>query len=159
MKYAIVFSSVTGNTRKLAEAIQKRVNTCYFGEPSEAALEADFIFIGFWAQKNSCGADTKKFIESLSGKKVFIFGTAGYNSTKQYFDEILKSVEVLVPKSNTIVGTYMCQGKVSDVMKDRIKQAKPEMYEAIKDNLVEAESHPDEVDISSLITELDKLAF
>ncbi|MBQ3420911.1 MAG: hypothetical protein IJH34_04445, partial [Romboutsia sp.] len=89
MKYAIVYSSITGNTKKLAESIKNKINDCYFGKPSDEALSADTIFLGFWTTKNSCSPDVQSFIEKLSDKNLFIFGTAGYNNTKEYFEQIL----------------------------------------------------------------------
>ncbi|WP_111928107.1 flavodoxin family protein [Clostridium tertium] len=157
MKYSIVFSSVTGNTKKLSETIKNKVDECYFGKPCNEALDADVIFVGFWTIGNSCGSDIKTFIEKLSGKKVFIFGTAGYDNTKKYFSGILDSVKDLIPQSNTIIGTYMCQGKVSDAIQNKIKEATPEKFEAIKDNLVESLNHPNENDIKLLISEIDKI--
>lgn len=157
MKKTVVYSSVTGNTRKLAEAIHDKVGAQYCGKPCNEALEAETIFVGFWTTKNSCGEDIKGFIEKLSGKRVFIFGTAGYNNTKEYFDEILNSVKAIVPDSNTVVGAYMCQGKVSDTMQAKIRDMKPEMYEAIKEKLVVGESHPDEKDIDGLLAEIEKI--
>lgn len=157
MKYAIVYSSITGNTKKLAESIKNKINDCYFGKPSDEALSADTIFLGFWTIKNSCSDDVKSFIEKLSDKNIFIFGTAGYNNTKEYFEQILSNVKSYVPSSNTIIGTYMCQGKVSDAKQDMIKKDKPEMYEAIKDNLAESVHHPNDDDVKALISEIDKV--
>ena len=157
MKYSIVYSSSTGDTEKLAEAIKNKVDECYFGKPSDEALEADIIFIGFWAKGNSCGDDIKNFIEKLSDKKIFVFGTAGYNNTKEYFKGILDSVKALIPESNTIVGSYMCQGKVSDIWKDNLKKNKPEKYELIKEGIAESIHHPNENDIKGLIAEIDNL--
>lgn len=156
MKYAVVYSSVTGNTKKLAETIQNKVGECYIGKPSDEALTADVVFVGFWATKNSCGADIKTFIEKLSDKKVFIFGTAGYDNSQEYFDGILDSVKAHVPASNTIIGSYMCQGKVSEAMQDRIKEVMPEKYEAIKDKLAESVNHPNEEDLKLLVSEVEK---
>lgn len=158
MKCSIVYSSVTGNTKKLAETIKNKVGECYFGKPSDEALIADVIFIGFWTTKNSCSVDIQEFIAKLSDKKIFIFGTAGYDNTKEYFEEILNNVKSHVPSSNTIVGAYMCQGKVSDVMQNKIKEVKPEKYETIKEKLLESENHPNEDDIKLLITEIDKVS-
>lgn len=154
MKCAVVYSSVTGNTEKLAEAIKSRVDTCYFGRPSDEALTADVLFIGFWAIGNSCGEDIKGFLEKLSDKKIFIFGTVGYDNTKEYFDGILDNVKVNVPSSNTIIGTYACQGRVSDFKQAQIKDKMPDKYEAIKDKLAESVNHPNEQDIGKLVAEI-----
>ena len=157
MKHAIVYSSITGNTKKLAETIKNKVGDAYFGKPSDEELMADVIFVGFWAIKNSCGEDIKRFIEKLDGKNIFIFGTAGYDNTQEYFDGILDSVKAHVPSSNTIIGTYMCQGKVSDNKQANLKEVMPEKYELIKDNLAESVNHPNEYDVNLLISELDKV--
>ncbi|MDB8556844.1 flavodoxin family protein [Turicibacter sanguinis] len=157
MKYAVVYSSVTGNTEKLAEVIKNKVGQCYFGKPCDEAIKADVIFVGFWAIGNSCGADVKNFIEKLSGKKVFIFGTVGYDNTQEYFDEILSNVKALVPSSNTIIGTYACQGKVAEAVKNKMKENKPEKYELVKEKLAESVNHPNENDIKLLQAELDKV--
>lgn len=157
MKYSIVYSSVTGNTAKLAEVIKNKINPSYFGPVSEEALTSDVVFVGFWATRNSCGADVQAFIEKLSDKKVFLFGTAGYNNTQEHFDEILNNVKSYVPASNTIIGTYMCQGKVSEAMQNKIQEVKPEMYEAIKDKLAESVAHPNQEDLNALISEIEKI--
>ena len=157
MKYAVVYSSVTGNTEKLANAIKQKIGECYFGKPSDEALEADVLFVGFWAIGNSCGADIKSFIEKLTGKKVFLFATVGYGNTKEYYDGILDSVKAMVPSSNTIIGAYACQGKVSEAIVTKIKEGMPEKYELIKDKLVESVNHPNQDDINGLITEVDNV--
>ena len=152
MDYSIVYSSVTGNTEKLAKAIKNHIGACYFGKPSNEALEADVIFVGFWATKNSCSADIQRFIEKMANKKVFIFGTVGYDNTPAYFEEILNNVKSLVPASNTIIAAYACQGKVSEKKQEQLKEAVPEKYEAIKDNLAESIHHPNEKDIDGLLS-------
>lgn len=152
MNYSIVYSSATGNTEKLAKAIKNHIGACYFGKPSNEALEADVIFVGFWATKNSCSADIQRFIEKMANKKVFIFGTVGYDNTPAYFEEILNNVKSLVPASNTIIGAYACQGKVSEKKQEQLKEAVPEKYEAIKDNLAESVHHPNEKDIDGLLS-------
>ena len=152
MNYSIVYSSVTGNTEKLAKAIKNHIGACYFGKPSDEALEADVIFVGFWATKNSCSADIQRFIEKMANKKVFIFGTVGYDNTPAYFEEILNNVKSLVPASNTIIAAYACQGKVSEKKQEQLKEAVPEKYEAIKDNLAESIHHPNEKDIDGLLS-------
>lgn len=50
----------------------------------------------------------------------------------------------------------MCQGKVANTMKDKIKQMKSEMFEAIKEKVVEAEQ-PNEEDVNGILVKLDKI--
>lgn len=90
--------------------------------------------------------------KSLLTKKVFIFGTVGYDNTDAYFEEILNNVKALVPASNTIIGAYACQGKVSEKKQEQLREAVPEKYEAIKNNLAESVHHPNEKDIDGLLS-------
>ena len=79
MTCAIVYSSRTGNTRRLAETVQASLpQAClYMGPPDDAALAADRLYIGFWTDKGTCDAGVADFLSKVSGKEVFLFGTAG----------------------------------------------------------------------------------
>lgn len=83
MSYAIVYSSKTGNTRLLADAIREVAgdDCIYFGEPSDAALSADILYVGFWTDKGTCDSTVADFLKKLDGKKVFLFGTAGFGGS------------------------------------------------------------------------------
>ena len=89
MKYSIVFSSVTGNTRQLADAILSvlpQENLRYFGPPAEIALEADCLYVGFWTDKGHCNKEISTFLKGVKGKEIFLFGTAGFGGSQEYFD-------------------------------------------------------------------------
>lgn len=84
MSYAIVFSSKTGNTALLAQTLREQLpqaDCCYFGAPDAAALAADTLYVGFWTDKGKADADTLDFLKQLRGKRVFLFGTAGFGGT------------------------------------------------------------------------------
>ena len=121
MKYAIVFSSQTGNTKQLAEAVSSvlpQADLCFFGSPSQEALQAERLFIGFWTDKGRCNQEITDFLKTLKGKEVFLFGTAGFGGSQEYFDKILSSVRKCLGASNTVIGTYMCQGKMPQSVRD-----------------------------------------
>lgn len=153
MTYAVVYSSKTGNTAQLAQAIRSVLpeEAClYYGEPGPQALKADVIFVGFWTDKGTCDAATAAFLSTLTGQKVFLFGTAGFGGDPAYFEKILVAVgENLVPETE-VVGQYMCQGRMPQGVRKR--------YEAMEDsprrrmmleNFDRAASHPDEVDLEN----------
>ena len=156
MTYSIVYSSVTGNTEQLAQAIQQAVGATYCGKPSDEALAADTIFIGFWSTRYSCGADIQAFMKQLSGKKVFLFGTDGFGDTKEFYEKILESAQTHLPASNELIGSYMCLGKVTDKMQTHIKEGAPELYAEIKEVLAEAAHHPNQADLDELVASVKK---
>lgn len=79
------FASATGNTALLAEASERQEGAegcVYFGAPSEdlsGRLDGvETIYAGFWTDKGSCSPEMEQFLSTLAGRKVFLFGTAGF---------------------------------------------------------------------------------
>lgn len=154
MSYAIVYSSRTGNTAQLAQAVREALpkeGCSYFGEPHAEALSADTIYVGFWTDKGTCDEQTAHFLQSLTHQKVFLFGTAGFGGAPAYFDQILGRVKANLAAGVEVMGTYMCQGKMPQAVRDR--------YEAMEEsprrtamlaNFDQALSHPDRGDLDAL---------
>lgn len=122
MRCSIVFSSVTGNTRQLADAVfsvlpQKSLRC--FGSPAEIALEANRLYIGFGRTK-----DIATFLKEPRDKEFFLFGTAGFSGSQAYVNKILASVQKHIDCSNTVVGTFMCQGKMPVFVRERYMKMK-----------------------------------
>ena len=111
MKTSVVFSSKTGNTQQLANAVAAALpkqELLYTGAPNEAALAADRLYIGFWTDKGSCNSEIAAFLKQVKGKEVFLFGTAGFGGDAAYFEKVLTAVKKHLDRSNTVIGTYMC---------------------------------------------------
>lgn len=157
MRYSIVYSSNTGNTRQLAEAIEQQLPTgelLYCGAPDAAALQADVLFVGFWTDKGSCDAKVAEMLKQTGGKTVYLFGTAGFGQSRQYFDQILASVRENLPAGAVYGGGYMCQGRMPQAVRSRYEamQAKePEnaRYKMLIENFDEALAHPDTNDLKA----------
>ena len=158
MSYAIVFSSKTGNTALLAQTLQEQLpqaDCCYFGAPDAAALAADTLYVGFWTDKGKADADTLDFLQQLRGKRVFLFGTAGFGGSAPYFEKILAATRKALDGSNTVIGSFMCQGKMPPSVRERYMKMKvqpehPENIDALIENFDRALSHPDGNDLERL---------
>lgn len=154
MSYAIVYSSRTGNTALLAQAIREALpqeEYRYFGAPSPEALSAEALYVGFWTDKGTCDQATAEFLKSLTCQKVFLFGTAGFGGAPAYFQQILSRVQENLNPEVQVTGTYMCQGKMPQAVRTR--------YEAMEDsprraamlaNFDQALCHPDQQDLEAL---------
>lgn len=153
MKSAIIYSSLTKNTRQLAESIKNHLNdeAIYCGKPTDEALECDTLYVGFWTQGFDAPQDIKDFLAKLSNKKIFLFGTAGYNNTPEYFEPILATVKKNIDSSNEIIGEFMCQGKVSAPKQEAIKRMDAAKFESMRANIEMGASHPDSNDINNLL--------
>ncbi|MEG2596117.1 MAG: flavodoxin family protein [Ruthenibacterium sp.] len=164
MKIAIGYSSKTGNTRMLAEAIeaalpQNMCSTCGMFDAKTA--EAEFIFAGFWTDKGNCDENCGKFLETLHSKKLFLFGTAGFGEDHIYFERILSNVKTHIDASNQVVDTYMCQGKMPLSVKARYEAMQAEQPTQMKQmiaNFDKAMSHPDADDLALLAQKVQMLS-
>lgn len=157
-RYSIVYSSSTGNTKKLADtiyAVLPKENCDYFGVPKEGGLYSEMLYIGFWTDKGNADKSTLTLLSTLKNKKIFLFGTAGFGGSEAYFQKILEHVKQSVGPSNSVFGEYMCQGKMPQSVRDRYMKMKtqpehPANIDALIENFDRALSHPDEDDLEKL---------
>lgn len=154
MSYAIVYSSRTGNTAMLAQAVREALpqEDCrYFGAPAPQALAADTVYVGFWTDKGTCDEPTARFLQNLTDQKVFLFGTAGFGGAPAYFQQILDRVKANLAPGVQVTGTYMCQGKMPQAVRDRYAAIEENPRRtAMLENFDQALSHPDQEDLARL---------
>ena len=78
--YSILFCSLTGNTKKLADAIYETLpkDKCdLFGRNESHVRQCGVCYIGFWTDKGNADQTTLELLSKLKNKKIFLFGTAG----------------------------------------------------------------------------------
>lgn len=157
MRYSIVYSSKTGNTRRLAEAIERQLpagDLLYCGAPDAAALQADVLFVGFWTDKGTCDETVVQLLKQAEGKTVYLFGTAGFGQSQQYFDQILARVRENLPAGAVYGGGYMCQGRMPQAVRSRyeamqVKEPENARYKMLIENFDAALAHPDTNDLEA----------
>lgn len=91
----------------------------------------------------------------VDGKNIFLFGTAGFGGSEEYFSKILKKAERSLDRSNTVFGRYMCQGKMPLSVRQRYEGMKKQPIhlpnlDALIENFDNALSHPDADDLERL---------
>ena len=136
-RYSIIYSSRTGNTRLLAEAIRESLpaDLCnHFGTDEAGAVESEKLYVGFWTDKGTA---------------------AGFGESEAYFQKVLDRVKESIDESNSIIGTYMCQGKMPMAVRERYEKMKqqpnpaPNLDGLIR-NFDRALTHPDDHDLEEL---------
>ena len=125
-------------------------------DPAGAAATGRLLlYVGFWTDKGKADADTLDFLKQLRGKRVFLFGTAGFGGSAPYFEKILAATRKALDGSNTVIGSFMCQGKMPVSVRQRYEamKAKPlhiPNLDALIENFDKALSHPDAADLEQL---------
>lgn len=156
MKCLIAYASITGNTEKVANAIydaipvEKKIKKIS-NEPIDVN-DYDVILVGYWVDRGSCSAQVAAFLSHLHNKKVAIFGTMGSSTDGTYGEDVSQTVQNLIPKDNTILGDFICQGKLQPALKkqyeESLRQDPNDIHVITQLNNYEAGlTHPDRVDL------------
>ena len=121
--------------------------------------DAEMIYVGFWTDKGTADQACLELLGRLRNKKIFLFGTAGFGGSEAYFTQILERVQANVPDSCEIVGTFMCQGKMPDVVRERYAAMEPSpKRDMMLENFQKALAHPNEDDLTALTKLVQDLA-
>lgn len=75
--------------------------------------------------------------------------------SEAYFQRILDNAQRSIDPSNTVIGTYMCQGRMPQTVRERYVKMKgqpehPANLDALIENFDRALSHPDGEDLRAL---------
>jgi Flavodoxins len=152
MQKLVVYSSRTGNTKMIAEAVAEALAPCdlYSVEDAPDASGYEFIAVGYWVDKGMPDTACQKFMATVQGKKVALFGTLGVDPTHDHAKECARKGEDLMRNGgNTVYGTVLSQGridpKIIEVMKKTAQNVHPMTPERIA-RIEAAKSHPDAED-------------
>lgn len=128
MKIAIVYSSLSGNTKKLAQgmfdSIEGHEKKIFDIKENPDISDFDIVATGFWIDKSFPNNPMKDFIASLRDKKVFLFGTMGFFPDSSHGENCIANSKSLVDESNDLIGYFICNGKISEKLLARIPQLK-----------------------------------
>lgn len=157
MRSLIVYSSRTGNTRKVAETIfdiwpdPKEIHPV---ETAPSPEEFDFIALGFWVNEGDADEKARAYMNRISGKKIALFGTLGDYPASEHARDTLERVKSQLTE-NEILGGFMCQGRVDPNIADKMDAIAPEPAPGgpqQRNRIAEAEHHPDEKDLANART-------
>ena len=156
MRIAIVFSSATGNTAQVAEAIKEACaghEIVAYGQPPQNVDKAELVFAGSWTDKGTCTGEMKEFLQGLHGKRVALFGTAGFGISELYFASLAERFKAEVPQSNQVVSTFFCTGKMPQAVRTRYEaQLKEKPGDGKLESMIKAFdlalTHPDQADLA-----------
>ncbi len=122
MKVQIIYSSLTGCTKRVANAIfdgidveQKTIHDLKDGEP---LLDGDIILLGYWGISGGPNDEMKEFLKTVKGKAVGIFCTLGYYADTDYAHQVLEAGVNSAKEHNEIIGSFVCNGAVSQTLID-----------------------------------------
>jgi flavodoxin len=108
--FEVIYYSLTGNTKKVADAIATELDVAAENVKTKDKLAEDsFVFLGAGLYGPLPGWGLKRFIDrnSFDGRKVALFGTSGEGKGK----EVGALEEAVAAKGAEIAGSFFCRGK------------------------------------------------
>ncbi len=146
MKVLFTYSSKTGNTKMLCDAVYENIKdkceidyTAVKDAPKDLSTY-DLIIVGFWVDKGTANKKARKFIDIIENKKVAFLGTLGAAPDSEHGQKCVRKLPDIVNKLNEYLGVVLARGKVNEKLIKRIKllplpkDIKDKMYEASIDS-------------------------
>jgi flavodoxin len=157
MKILVMYSSLTGNTKKVAEAIAAALSeesTLVQVADKLPIQNYDIVFLGFWIDRSSADNTMAQFMQQMHDENVALFATLGAYPNTAYAEKCMENAVALLPQDNTVLGKFHCQGKIAEKLVEKFKTLPPEHPHALTPERLmryqKAASHPDEVDLRAV---------
>jgi flavodoxin len=158
MKSLIVYSSQSGNTQKLAQAVYESLPAAkemYAVADAPDPEGYDFIALGFWFQAGRPDPKSAEYLGRIGKKPLFLFATHGASADSDHALEGMKHAGSLAPEAD-LIGSFNCQGEVNPKVVEKAK-SKPVPPVWI-DDAPNASGHPDGADIELLKYRISELS-
>jgi flavodoxin len=158
MKNLVVYSSKSGNTKKLAEAVYEYLN----GEKEITAV-ADapdpegytFVAVGFWLMAGQPDPDSQAFLSKLKdGQNVYLFASHGASVGSELVQNAMKTARKLAGKAY-VKATFSCPGEVDAKILETAAQKNPQPPWLA--DAPAAKGHPDANDLKMVVRMLEEL--
>ena len=157
MKMIIVYSSVTGNTRSVAEAVHDAMPPGAMLAPVHKAPDPetfDLILLGFWVRRARPDPRMLRYMSSIKNKNVAWFGTLAAWPDSPHAMQVRNAANSFL-EENRVLGGFRCQGRIEAKRFEACmnglgaKASTHPLTEERKSRLIEAARHPDETDFAS----------
>lgn len=125
MKVAVIYSSMSGSTHKLAQGIYDSLNGCdkriFDLGHEQPDTDADVLLLGYWVDKGAPCERMKQFMSTVKGKYVGVFCTLGYYCDTAHAQAALSAGIDAVKADNVILGGYVCNGAMNPALIERFR--------------------------------------
>jgi flavodoxin len=150
MRYAVIYESETGNTKKVAEQIYDAIDSFdkeLVNLKTETLIpQADIYFVGFPIHHKNCSMKIVDTLEEIESGKVALFATCGMKPTEKYKQKLEDALSIWLSNEVEYLGMFLCQGSTVEEQKEAFCNANPAYRDKITEMLLAGENHPNEDD-------------
>ena len=162
-KWAVIYSSVTGNTRTIAEAIAEQAgDTDVFRvqDAPEDLSSYEVVALGYWLRLGQPDPLMLKYLPKVRDAQVVFFQTHGTSPTSEHAITSFARAGYNLGPGCTILGTFGCRGKINPAMLAKRKNAGPDDPHGGPQSMERwklASTHPDAQDIADAKDLVDRM--
>ena len=158
MKSLIVYSSKSGNTKKLAEAVYNHLSgekeLCAVGDAPDPA-GYDFVAVGFWLQAGQPDPASQEFLAKIAeGQDLYLFATHGAAAGSPHAVNAMNAAKSIAAKGH-VIATFSCPGQVPEKVLEMASKKDPQPPWLA--DAPAAVGHPDETDVKNVVRLLEEL--
>ncbi len=158
MKTLIAYSSLTGNTKKIANAIyEKMQNADLLNIDDVQTFDCyDLIFLGGWIDRGIFNEEVNKRLKDIKNKNIAFFFTLGAFPTSTHAYKCVQNIkQTLLDNNNNVLGHYHCMGAIDKNLREKMyKFPKDHPHYPNEERLKRweiSDNHPNEEDIFGAI--------
>ncbi|MGN0941905.1 MAG: flavodoxin family protein [Selenomonadaceae bacterium] len=150
-KWLIVYSTVTGNTKKVAEAMAEAagVTAVDVKEAPSDVSGYDIVACGYWLWRGTADPKTQAYLKSLHDANVVLFSTHAAPDDSEHAQTSFARAAMLLGGNVNLIGTFGCRGQVSDAVLARRAKLPADDPHKQSDAWKGSMGHPDEKDIEN----------
>ena len=161
-KWAVIYSSVTGNTKRVAEKIcEVAVGDLFNVNDNPPNLENyDIVALGYWLKRGGPDPLMKNFLPTVRNARVVLFETHGADDGSEHAVTAFARAAYLLGAGCDILGTFDCQGRVNPALIEKRKAAglnDPHNSVDSVERWERASTHPDADDLERAAAFVEKI--
>ncbi len=163
MYISIYYSSITGNTKALADYVaedlgsqghQAAVFPSSAPDRDEDDEDRGICILAFWCRRSGLDDLSARRLSRWKGRKVLAVGTIGGNVEGDYGDRVRRNVSEQISQDNECLGVYICQGSVDLKRIERRRHLPEDSKHYVSDKkyrrFLATQGHPDREDLESV---------
>ena len=154
-KWTVIYSSITGNTKAIAEKIAEAAGEAELFDIKSAPNDLsnyDVVALGYWLKRGGPDPLMTNFLPSIQNSNVVLFQTHGTEVGSEHAITAFARAAYLLGEGCKILGTFSCQGKINPALIERRMKAGPNdphnKFDSVE-RWKSAANHPNEEDFQA----------
>lgn len=148
-RWLVVYSSVTGNTKKVAETFCEAVGGKLVRVEDAGTPEGyDAVAVAYWLWRGGPDPKTAAYLTKLSGMNVALMETHAADNRSEHSMTAFARAAACLGNGCRVLNVFECQGQVPETVREKRAKMAANDPHATSQGWKNSVGHPDEVDLA-----------